>query len=393
MEKDNKRMLIIYVFILFVFVVSSLILALFIIPNYFKEYARIASLLVWVGLFLVSIQFSTEHGMFKAKQEKIKTTLIIVIIYYTVYFLFGLLIGFRSNPYSLKFSILMQNIIFILGMSLLQEYIRAKLVNNYKKASAYIIITIIFIIINIDFQTFISVLSNNELTFRYVCGTVLPAIATSALCTYLAKIGGYQLIYAYIIPTKLNDIITPVQPDLDWFISTIFSFILIITLLFYNNYEHVIKTTRMTRRELKRENPNKILPTIILLILLVSFIAGILPYKPVAIMSNSMLPTFARGDVAIIQKINGKYENIKVGDIVEFRTEHGTIIHRVVKIEKDENGKFLFTTKGDMNLTNDAMVVNQENVQGIARFFVKYLGYPSVWFAENIFGQKAIIEI
>ena len=201
------------------------------------------------------------------------------------------------------------------------------------------------------------------------------------------------MIYAYIVPIKLNDILVPVYPDLDWFLLTIFNLILVIILIFYNNYEHTIKTNRMTRRELRKESPSKFLPIMILLIILVSFIAGILPYKPVAVMSNSMKPAFSRGSIVIVEKVNDKYEKIKVGDVIEFKTEHGTIIHRVVNIEKDANDKLLFTTKGDANMTNDAATVSQENVVGITKFYIEYLGYPSVWFSEIVLGRKSVIEL
>lgn len=281
----------------------------------------------------------------------------------------------------------------IIGIALMQEYVRAKLINNYKKISTYVIITIIFIIVNINFPQFISSCTNNELTFKYICGTIIPIIVTSALCSYLAKTGGYQLIYAYIVPIKLNYILVPVYPDLDWFLLTIFNLILVIILIFYNNYEHTIKTNRMTRRELRKESSSKFLPIMILLIILVSFIAGILPYKPVAVMSNSMKPAFSRGSIVIVEKVNDKYEKIKVGDVIEFKTEYGTIIHRVVNIEKDANDKLLFITKGDANMTNDAATVSQENVVGITKFYIEYLGYPSVWFSEIVLGRKSVIEL
>lgn len=201
------------------------------------------------------------------------------------------------------------------------------------------------------------------------------------------------MIYAYIVPIKLNDILVPVYPDLDWFLLTIFNLILVIILIFYNNYEHTIKTNRMTRRELRKESPSKFFSIMILLIILVSFIAGILPYKPVAVMSNSMKPAFSRGSIVIVEKVNDKYEKIKVGDVIEFKTEHGTIIHRVVNIEKDANDKLLFTTKGDANMTNDAATVSQENVVGITKFYIEYLGYPSVWFSEIVLGRKSVIEL
>lgn len=392
MEKDNNRIVIIYFLLLFIFITGSLVVALLVIPNYFREYARITSLLVWVGLFVVSTQLSTEHGKFKAKSEKIKITLIIILIYYILYFLVGLILGFKTNPYSRVFSKLIENIVFVVGLSLIQEYIRAKMINNQKRLIIYILVTIIFFIINMDINK-ILYLVNSELVFKYIFETVITGIAISGLCTYLGKTGGFQLIYAYIIPVKIAEVVIPVFPNMDWFLLTVSNLILVIVLIFYNKYEHTAKTKRMTRRELRNENPKSIIPIMIILLLLVGFIAGIFPVKPVAVMSNSMKPIFSRGYVLFSKKINGKFENIKEGDIIEFKSKKGIIIHKVVFIEKDEVGKFLYTTKGDNNLTIDPSKVSQDDVLGIVIGNIPYLGYPSVLFYEKVLGKESLIEI
>src|SRR5574344_1118528 len=281
MKNNNNFILIISFALLFVFVIGSLGLALFLIPNYFKEYARITSLLVWVGLFAISTQIQNDHGKFKVKVEKIKITIIIVVIYYIVYFMLGLFVGFNVNPYSSKFSAIIQNAIFIVGIALLQEYVRARVVNSKKKLLLYVLVTIIFFIINIDFQKIISLIANKNEMFKYIFSTILPQIAISGLCTYLSLIGGYQLIYAYIIPVKVVEIAAPVFSDLNWFLFSIMKIVLIIILVFYNNYEHIIKTTRLTRRQIRRENPIKFIPILSLVLLFVLFIAGVFPMQPV----------------------------------------------------------------------------------------------------------------
>jgi len=78
--------------------------------------------------------------------------------------------------------------------------------------------------------------------------------------------------------------------------------------------------------------------------------------------TNSMLPIIDEGANGI--RIHPESEeDIKVGDIISFESEYGLIVHRVVEIGQDEQGKY-FITKGDGNLFSD----------GKARFSqIKYL--------------------
>ncbi|MGH7802424.1 MAG: signal peptidase I [Thermodesulfobacteriota bacterium] len=63
----------------------------------------------------------------------------------------------------------------------------------------------------------------------------------------------------------------------------------------------------------------------------------------------SMLPLIKDGDSVVICHTR---EGIRAGSIVAFRKDQKIIVHRVIKIEKDD-GKTAFLTKGDFNLKPD----------------------------------------
>jgi len=69
------------------------------------------------------------------------------------------------------------------------------------------------------------------------------------------------------------------------------------------------------------------------------------------IKSESMEPTYYRGDIVIVRR--GDPREIKVGDVIVFREPNGNdlILHRVVYIE-ERDGKLYFLTKGDNPVTN-----------------------------------------
>ena len=90
MNKGNIN-IITYLIIISVILIGSSILTIFIVPNYFHEYTRIINLMIWIVLFILSVPVENEHSRFKGKNDKIKTTLIIIILYYIIYFSLGLI--------------------------------------------------------------------------------------------------------------------------------------------------------------------------------------------------------------------------------------------------------------------------------------------------------------
>ncbi len=68
---------------------------------------------------------------------------------------------------------------------------------------------------------------------------------------------------------------------------------------------------------------------------------------------------------------------INEGDIIQFRKERVTVMHRVVEIEETEAGKF-FITKGDANKDPDSDPVIPENVVRKLVFKIPKLGWVAI---------------
>ena len=101
----------------------------------------------------------------------------------------------------------------------------------------------------------------------------------------------------------------------------------------------------------------------------------------IAIASDSMSPSYQRGDAIIFEK--SEILSIKVGDILVFKNSKQIVTHRVVKIKEYDN-KLYFYTKGDANNSIDAEPVEQENVLGVVRNIIRYIGYPTIMLNELI---------
>jgi len=86
-------------------------------------------------------------------------------------------------------------------------------------------------------------------------------------------------------------------------------------------------------------------------------------YRLFSVVSQSMTPVYDIGDVLI-----AKYKDpstIKEGDIVSYLGTVGSfankvVTHRVVNVEKRDDGKYYYRTKGDANLVEDPIVMEDQ---------------------------------
>lgn len=96
------------------------------------------------------------------------------------------------------------------------------------------------------------------------------------------------------------------------------------------------------------------------------------------IISPSMDPTIKVEDAIII--LREEPTDLKVGDIITFlssdpRYSGLTITHRIVGIEKSENGDLFFRTKGDNNNAEDSALVSSKNIFGRVILKIPKIGY------------------
>lgn len=111
-------------------------------------------------------------------------------------------------------------------------------------------------------------------------------------------------------------------------------------------------------------------------------IPSLFGYKAFAIVSGSMEPTLKIGDLIIIKE--AKQTEIKEQDIISFSEKNSIITHRVVKII-EESGQKLYQTKGDNNNSNDDKMPTYNEIEGVYKFRVPFIG-KIVILAQNIWG-------
>ena len=94
-----------------------------------------------------------------------------------------------------------------------------------------------------------------------------------------------------------------------------------------------------------------------------------------------MFPKIKKGDIVIIEKFDGNFEDLEIGQVLAYRYGNVIVVHRLVNIVLD-NGEYYFYTKGDANSSIDNYAIEEEMVIGTVSLKVPYIGLPTVWLNE-----------
>ena len=343
-------------------------------------YLYIINPIFWIGLSILLHNLLCKNKENRKLKRTIMTyTLIAILVYIIVYMLSGLFVTFGKNPYSTTPIGLLHNL-WITGTVLIaKEIIRYKLINNvYEKDKNVIavLITVIYVVIDIEMAKFINTDITAFSVVKYSVQTVFPNIAKNMLFSYIAISGNYTSSILYQLVTNLYYWISPILPNSPWVMSAIIDITIPVILFLYIRYTKNKLEIFRNKEKIINSNPRNIIPLVVMIILAIWFAIGIFPIKPVAIASGSMEDELHIGDIAIIQKCNAN--DINVGDIIEYQMDGYTVIHRVIQ-KNQKKGEFYFTTKGDNNNIPDDKKVSEEQLIGKLIFKIRYLGYPAIW--------------
>jgi signal peptidase len=94
--------------------------------------------------------------------------------------------------------------------------------------------------------------------------------------------------------------------------------------------------------------------------------------------SGSMTPSILKGDVVVIEKLDKKFEDLKVGQVIAYKKDKIIVVHRLYNIVKVD-GEYFFYTKGDNNDFVDNYKITEDMVIGEVNVRIPFIGYPTVW--------------
>lgn len=376
------------------FVIFLFLCAWFILFLIGKSYP-ILDFIFYGLLFLFSIFYFKEKKLIRNYHKDLtQTVLIIVVSYFILYYLLGVVVGFSYNIYDTGImGILWNTFLFIIPL-LFREEVRQRFMCFHKSKSAYIFITIVFIACELFSSTFFNFQTNKEFFSQFV-SIFLPIVIENIVLTYLAFVGIRSTIYAYFLPMLISRYYIPVVVDIDWFYGLLLQLLLSSVIYSFVQNEYLWKVKRIYSKRTDKKNSFLYMCACCLIFVLGLFVAGAFKYQPVAILTYSMEPKFTRGDTVVVEKLKTESEKrkLKKGDIIQYQYNGTVIVHRIIDSYSEDGEKF-YILKGDNNKSKDLKPVSLNQVMGKVVFSIPKIGYPSVWLSEFLNSEKeAEVEV
>lgn len=363
--------------------ILEIILLIFLLFNSFVF--KIANMYVISGimlpfLILMIVLNGFEKDNYRYKKDVLLNIIIFLLMYYFVTYFLGLFSGFVKSSYSLSFINIIKNTFPVISLILISELMRYVLFNKTKRNLPCLIIgCLLFVMVDVNTMVHIYDVKTALGITKMICLVVFPSITKNIFLTYLTMKVGYKNGIIYRLITELSTYLLPIFPDFGEYINVLLKTVLPIALMarlnnMFNYYSvRKIKDSRYNNRKL-------VLYSVITFALLtiVLLTSGLFTYQALTIGSGSMSPAIEKGDVIILKSMkNEEARKIKKGDVLVYNHDNKIIVHRVIK--KSNNGETIsFKTKGDYNNAKDSWTVKQEDVIGIVKFRIRWVGMPTV---------------
>ncbi|RLI81357.1 MAG: signal peptidase I, partial [Archaeoglobales archaeon] len=282
----------------------------------------------------------------------------------------GLITGFGKSPYTHTPTGILVNSFYVTSMLLGMEFSRAYLLSKTRNPTqAIILATLLYTFIQIPPAKLLTLTELTPLKVVEFTGSqLLTSLASNLMASTLALLGGSLASLAYRAPIEAFWWFSPILPDLTWgwksLIGVIPPILGFITLIHEATPVELRKLGIRPEKAgglkaIKRERKEALwtVAMCMAIILTVWFSTGLLGVFPTVAISGSMRPTIDVGDLLIMVKVPA--EKITPGDIIQYVTERGMVVHRVIAIERG-----YFITKGDANEAPDPDPVHPLNVRG-----------------------------
>jgi len=356
--------------------------------------------LLWIILAIIVFLIARREGLniwsFKKirKWEIGKTpfqgAILIGGFHVSLLVIIGLLIGFGNSPYSHTPLYLLINTLYLgsalIAIELSRSYLIKKGTSNKKYLNLTIIlIAILFLIISIPFAQYTSLDASNPAGIaKFIGEYLIPGLVMGLFASYLAYLGGALPAIGYMGIVQGFTWYSPYLPAGDWaVVALIKTFAPAIGFLLIQSSIQLSISNKKIKRKKFKDPALPWLGVAFVCTLLIFFSFGYFGTQPSVIYSGSMRPNLEIGDVVFVSDIN--LEEIKVGDIIQFKTENMIlpIVHRVYEIN-EEDGNLFFITKGDDNDNPDIDPVIPQNIIGKVTFTIPKIGWISIGIKEML---------
>ncbi|MCX4249382.1 MAG: signal peptidase I [Bacilli bacterium] len=375
----NEKIINFYLVVLFVFIILLRLVFMNIFSDYYEIIVSCFFIVFSYSLYKL-IGFKKDNDL--SKYNAIQITIIGLLLYILLTNLAGLYFGFLRNAYSLSLISIIKNTYMIIIMVVSSELVRWMVAGN-SKVHKYplVILTILYIALDVVLGLSLKHVISSFNIFRFITTYALGSIARNYVCSSLNYKVSYVPSLVLRLFFSLYVIVVPIIPDFGDYLNSVINFLTPFLIYF-----SIMRLVNHTNKERVSEIKGKIwyfyLPFWLCCSFIVILVSGVFKYKIIAIGTGSMEPRISAGDALIYEKYDGSEKPIK-NQVIVFNHNGKYITHRVNEIVNDGDNTF-YITKGDANLSADDFKVYENDIVGIGKLNIKYIGYPTIWFQELI---------
>ncbi|MBQ2909413.1 MAG: signal peptidase I [Bacilli bacterium] len=375
-KRDIKNILIFIVLFIYIYIYKTILI------NKYLHLEQIISPIILIIISFISVLLlGIRKTPDKILEKHAKNLLLYeIVVYFLITYGIGIFVGFLRNSYSLEPISILKHIISPIFFILTTEILRNIVIQaNKDKKYPIVIITAIIIILELLMSINSYKISTTEGMFRLIASSLIPLIAKHHMLSYLSYKTGIKLPLVYRLIFDLYIYIAPIFPSfgesIQAIINIVFNEIVYLSMYKLANEraykEHNFKTKKLDIIDLAYS---------VFVIIIVALVSGLFKYTLIAVGSDSMSPTFNKGDAVFINQKPTK-EELKKGDIVFFEHQGKPIIHRIEEIKTINNIEFYYT-KGDANNVGDEIPLTYKDIKGEVKLIVPYVGYFSILIEE-----------
>ena len=376
MKGSYIKILILSIILSIILILNSFILN--ILGNYYYMCFFLGALLI-----IFKFLFGFEKDRYRYTKDIIVNMIIILLISFIIYYIFGIFIGFYKTTNFLNFYGIRTFIIPYIIMIILREYLRVQILNKTDKSKKLtFIVILVFILLELSPKIYSSNLSSNYNKFIFIALTILPIISNNIVCTYIAKKTGYKPNVFWLLVIGLYSVFLPIAPNDGYYIQSLIQFLFPFVIM-YNVYSFYRKRDRNIPISYVKKKVYIEIPILaVIVFVLAYFVSGFFRYYAISIATGSMTPNINVGDVVIVDQ-QKDYKELKKGEIIAYKYGKVVIVHRICDIVVIGDD-YYFYTWGDANDSKDNYIIYPDMIIGKVEVKIPYIGLPTVWL-NNLF--------
>ncbi len=299
-----------------------------------------------------------------------------------VSFLVGTILEFGYSPYPHNLEALLRNFFYIGGILVGREIARWYLVTSLQRwgeLPSIGITWLLFWLSSIPLGQY-SQFDSVDTSIALLGSLFLPAAAIQLLATYLALRGGPLASIAYLGIMLGFEWFSPILPNLGWPALALIGVLIPLAGLRMLELDGRIETGETVEGDVEGSISWGWLAGASLLVVVVWFNGGVFGVTPAVVHGTSMLPSMETGDIAITRTVDA--DELEIGDIIRFNQAGRVILHRIIDITYDADGRMVVIAQGDNNAGADPPVP-VEDVEGRLVRHVPHVGMPAIYLKQG----------